>query len=39
MTNEYNSMANSLIMWLACAPGVLIVLFQAILFSGKLSEG
>ena len=25
-------MANSLIMWLACAPGVLIVLFQAILF-------
>ena len=32
MTQEYSSMANSLIMWLACAPGVLIVLFQAILF-------
>lgn len=28
-------MANSLIMWLACAPGVLIVLFQAILFFRK----
>ena len=32
MTQEYNNMANSLIMWLACAPGVLIVLFQAWLF-------
>ena len=28
MTPEYNSMANSLVMWLACAPGVLIVLYQ-----------
>ena len=32
MTPEYNSMANSLVMWLACAPGVLIVLYQAWLF-------
>ena len=32
MTQEYSSMANSIIMWLACAPGVLIVLFQAYLF-------
>ena len=32
MTQEYSNMANSIIMWLACAPGVLIVLFQAYLF-------
>lgn len=32
MTPEYNSMANSLVMWLACAPGVLIVLYQSWLF-------
>ena len=29
MTPEYKEMANSLIMWIACAPGVLIVLYQA----------
>lgn len=32
MTPEYKEMANSLIMWAACAPGVLIVLYQAWLF-------
>ena len=32
MTQEYSSMANSIIMWLACAPGVLIVLYQAFIF-------
>lgn len=32
MTPEYNSMANSIVMWLACAPGVLIVFFQSYLF-------
>ena len=32
MTAEYNQMANSLLMWLASAPGVLIVLYQSWLF-------
>ena len=32
MTPAYHSMANSLVMWLACAPGVLIVLYQSWLF-------
>lgn len=32
MTEQYKEMANSLIMWLACAPGVLIVVYQAWLF-------
>lgn len=35
MTQEYNSMANSLIMWLACSPGILIVLYQALKFFRK----
>jgi hypothetical protein len=32
MTEEYNSMANSIFMWIACVPGVLIVLYQALKF-------
>ena len=32
MTEAYKQMANSLTMWLACAPGVLIVVYQAWLF-------
>lgn len=32
MTEAYKEMANSLTMWLACSPGVLIVLYQAWLF-------
>lgn len=35
MTQEYQSMANSVIMWLACAPGVLIVLYQSFIFFRK----
>lgn len=38
MTKEYSSMANSLIMWLACAPGILIVLFQSFKFFRKSCE-
>lgn len=38
MTPEYNSMANSFIMWLACTPGILIVLFQSVLFFKKSRE-
>ena len=32
---EYNAIANSLIMWLACAPGILIVFYQSWLFFCK----
>lgn len=32
MTEEYRQLANGIVMWLACAPGVLIVLYQAYLF-------
>ena len=32
MTEAYNSMANSPLMWLACLPGILIVIFQALKF-------
>lgn len=32
MTAEYNQMANGILMWIACAPGVLIVLYQSWLF-------
>lgn len=32
MSAEYTSMANSFVMWLACAPGVAWVLFQAFKF-------
>ncbi|HAQ39881.1 DUF5058 family protein [Anaeropeptidivorans aminofermentans] len=35
MTQEYSDMANSIVMWIACAPGVLIVLFQSFLFFKK----
>ncbi len=35
MTPEYKEMANSLIMWIGCAPGVLIVLYQSWLFFRK----
>ena len=35
MTTKYNNLANGFIMWLACAPGVLIVLIQSILFFRK----
>ena len=35
MTQEYNAMANGLAMWLACMPGVLIVLIQSIIFFRK----
>jgi len=38
MTAEYNNMANSLVMWLACLPGILIVLFQSFLFFRKSRE-
>ena len=32
MTEAYKEMANSITMWIACAPGILIVLYQAYLF-------
>ncbi len=32
MTEAYKELANGIVMWLACAPGVLIVLYQAYLF-------
>ena len=32
MTEAYNSMANSPLMWLACLPGIMIVIFQALKF-------
>ncbi|MDR1622486.1 MAG: DUF5058 family protein [Synergistaceae bacterium] len=32
---EYNAMANSIIMWIACAPGILIVFYQSWLFFRK----
>lgn len=32
MTEAYKEMANSITMWLACAPGILIVLYQAFIF-------
>lgn len=32
MTEAYKSMSNSMIMWIACLPGILIVLFQAMKF-------
>lgn len=32
MSIEYSNLANSPIMWLACAPGVLWVVFQSVLF-------
>lgn len=32
MTEDYSKLANSFIMWLACAPGVLWVVFQSFLF-------
>jgi hypothetical protein len=32
MTEEYNSMANSIFMWIACVPGIFIVLYQALKF-------
>ena len=35
MTVQYSEMANSLLMWAACAPGVLIVFFQSWLFFRK----
>lgn len=35
MTPEYTSMANSPLMWLACTPGVLIVLWMAWLYFRK----
>lgn len=35
MTEAYNNMANSFIMWLACSPGILIVFIQALLFFRK----
>lgn len=35
MTEQYNSMANSFVMWLACMPGILIVLYQAYKFFKK----
>ena len=38
MTQEYSKMANSIVMWLACSPGILIVLFQAFLFYKKSRE-
>lgn len=38
MTAEYSSMANSALMWLACAPGLLIVLVQSLLFFRKSKE-
>lgn len=38
MTAEYTSMANSLVMWLACAPAVLWVLFQAWIFFKRSRE-
>lgn len=32
MTEEYSKLANSFVMWLACAPGVFWVIFQSVLF-------
>ncbi|MDR2527466.1 MAG: DUF5058 family protein [Synergistaceae bacterium] len=34
-SSEYNSIANSLVMWIACAPGILIVFYQSWLFFRK----
>lgn len=31
MTEAYKSMSNSIVMWIACLPGILIVLFQAMM--------
>lgn len=38
MTEAYNSMSNSLIMWAACLPGILIVIFQALKFFRKTKQ-
>jgi len=38
MTTQYSEMANSLLMWIACAPGVFIVLFQSLLFFRKSKQ-
>ena len=35
MTEAYKSMSNGLLMWLACAPGILIVIFQSLKFFNK----
>lgn len=35
MTEAYKSMSNSIVMWIACLPGILIVLFQAMKFFTK----
>lgn len=35
MNLEFNVMANSIIMWLACTPGILIVLYQSFIFYRK----
>ncbi len=35
MSAEYDAVANGLIMWLACTPGILWVCFQAVLFLRK----
>jgi len=35
MSQDYTNMANSIIMWIACAPGVLIVVYQSFLFFKK----
>ena len=38
MTAEYNKMANSILMWLAASPGILIVIFQSFKFFRKSCE-